>query len=379
MDLAIAPQDELAPHAPLDLTTVRTPVYGRRLAELQEGTVALHPRAITVRPALAQEFAHTFHETNPLYLDDVFARAHGFSAAPASPLLILNVALSLGVQNDSEQAIAHLGYYDVVYPRPVYPGDTIRSASEVLGKRIREAGKPGVVRIRTTAWNQNAEVVCDYERAILIPDGEAGAAPPAALDTLPARPHSVSLPDAPGAFPTDETGSGTYADAFTPGAVIVHTVGRTLTREHYTWTYRLGNTHPLHFDATYAASREGTMSGEPIVYGGLVFAWLAGLASRDTTENALWDLGCTEGYHVAPVVAGDTVHAVSRVLAKEPGPAGCDVVSFQLLGVKNARPEEVVASRGAALFQKENDKPREQRIPEKIFEIERRLLVKRRP
>ena len=61
----------------------------------------------------------------------------------------------------------------------------------------------------------------------------------------------------------------------------------------------------------YSAARSGAMSGEPIVYGGLVFAWLAGLASRDTSENALWDLGYTEGYHTQPTVGGR--HAVRRV------------------------------------------------------------------
>ena len=49
------------------------------------------------------------------------------------------------------------------------------------------------------------------------------------------------------------------------------------------------------------------MSGEPIVYGGLVFAWIEGLASRDVSENALGDLGYTEGYHTANVRRGHAV------------------------------------------------------------------------
>ena len=50
------------------------------------------------------------------------------------------------------------------------------------------------------------------------------------------------------------------------------------------------------------------MSGDPIVYGGLVFAWLDGLASRDVSEHAV-GLGFTEGYHTQPAIAGDTVGA----------------------------------------------------------------------
>ena len=45
---------------------------------------------------------------------------------PASPQMVFNVVLSLGVHNDSEKAIANLGYYNVQFLRPVYPGDTLR-------------------------------------------------------------------------------------------------------------------------------------------------------------------------------------------------------------------------------------------------------------
>ena len=129
------------------------------------------------------------------------------------------------------------------------------------------------------------------------------------------------------------------------------------------------------------------MSGEPIIYGGLVFAWLAGLASRDISENALWDLGYTEGYHTQPAYAGETVYAISRVLDVSPFEKGgsegfhAGVVTLQLIGIKNIRPKEALEKFGADLFIKENDKKDlgKEKIPEKIFEIERRLLVKKKP
>ncbi|HEX6383478.1 MAG TPA: MaoC family dehydratase, partial [Anaerolineae bacterium] len=175
------------------------------------------------------------------------------------------------------------------------------------------------------------------------------------------------------------TGNHTYFEDFSAGEIIVHGNGRTVSDEHMAWTYRLGNTHPLHYDRVYCQTRTGTLSGEPVVYGGLVFAWLEGLASRDSSENALWDLGYTEGYHTQPVVSGDTLYAVSRVLAKEEGPPGlgAGILSLQLIGVKNVSSQEALARYGRALFDKELDKPADQRIAEKVFEIERRLLVKK--
>ena len=80
--------------------------------------------------ATMAEFARTYMQTNPLYLNTEFARAHGFADLPASPQMVFNVTLSLGVQNDSEKAIANLGYYDVCFLRPVYPGDTLFAKSE---------------------------------------------------------------------------------------------------------------------------------------------------------------------------------------------------------------------------------------------------------
>ncbi|MDZ7781597.1 MAG: hypothetical protein U5K56_01150 [Halioglobus sp.] len=165
--------------------------------------------------------------------------------------------------------------------------------------------------------------------------------------------------------------------------IIVHANGRTITDEHMALTYMVGNSHPLHFDRVFSGSRSGKMSGEPIVYGGLVFAWLEGLASRDVSENAVWELGFTEGYHTQPAFTGDTLGAISRVLEVEDAPdaQGLGIVTLQLIGVKNLAADDALQRYGADLFVKENDK-RElgmDKIPDKIFEIERRLLIKRRP
>jgi 2-methylfumaryl-CoA hydratase len=148
-------------------------------------------------------------------------------------------------------------------------------------------------------------------------------------------------------------------------------------------TYAVGNSHPLHFDRLYSTAQSGKMGGEPIVYGGLVFAWLEGLASRDVSEHAVWELGFTEGYHTQPAFAGDTVGALSRVLAvaAAPGADGYGLVTMQLLGVKNITAAAALEKHGADLFIKEDAKRDlgKEKITDKIFEIERRLLVQRRP
>jgi 2-methylfumaryl-CoA hydratase len=333
------------------------------------------------------DFARTFMQANPLYLNTEYARAHGFNDLLASPQMVFNVTLSLGVQNDSEKAIANLGYYQVHFLKPVYPGDTVRSFTKVLERRDRGPDKPGITRIRTVGVNQDNAVVLQYERKILV--GWRGERPP----TTPAAQVTVEFPgeetpeltlplvDAPGT--TGLTGPNTYFEDFTPGDIIVHANGRTITEEHMALTYLVGNSHPLHFDRLFSSSLSGKMSGEPIVYGGLVFAWLDGLASRDVSEHAVWELGFTEGYHTQPAFAGDTVGALSRILSVEdvPGNDSYGVVTLQLIGVKNVRAAQALETYGADLFIKEDTKRTigKDKIADKIFEIERRLLVKRRP
>lgn len=373
--------NEKAPGLDADISKVKYPQYGRVLEDFEEGEVFCHPRGITIPKSFALEFATTFMECNPLYTNEVYAKAHGFKDLVVSPLMVMNIALSLGVQNDSEKAIANLGYYNVCFVKPVYPGDTLRSMTKVLERKVKE-GKPGIVTIRTIALNQNEELVLQYDRKIMV----GGAGKKSDPTTIAGQPFpespkpSIEIPEAKGAYPKNLTGINTYYENFNVGDIIVHANGRTVTDEHYPWTYRVMNTHPLHYDRLYSTARTGKMSGEPIVYGGLLFAWLCGLASRDTTENALADFGYTEGYHTQPTVGGETIYAISRVLDKEDAPQG-GIVTFQLIGIKNIRPDKCLEKYGQDLFIKENNKKNlgKDKIPEKIFEIERRVLIKKQP
>lgn len=387
LSLHLTPQQEIGAEIEVDLQRVRQPQYGRYLDELDPGQVFEHPRGFTFDRGNMLDFARTYMQANPLYLNLQYAQAHGFRDLPASPQMVFNVTLSLGVQNDSEKAIANLGYYQVQFLRPVYPGDTLRAFTKVLERKDRGPDKPGIARIRTVSVNQDNEVVLQYERKIFVAwRGDRLPTTPAAEASVafPGEDNpTVRLPQSDGHYGTGLTGPNTYFEDFAPGDIIVHANGRTITEEHMALTYLVGNSHPLHFDRVYSSGLSGKMSGEPIVYGGLVFAWLDGLASRDVSEHALWELGFTEGYHTQPASAGDTVGALTRILAVEdaPGASGYGIVTMQLIGVKNISAAAALEEYGADLFIKEDTKRElgKDKIPAKIFEIERRLLIRRRP
>ena len=153
-----------------------------------------------------------------------------------------------------------------------------------------------------------------------------------------------------------------YED-FTPGETIVHPRGRTISDEHMLWTNFVLNTAQLHFNQKMCDDHpEVNFGGRRVVYGGIVFAFVAGLASEETEENALGQLSWDEGRHLNPVFAGDTLFAESTVVGKteddprlaafaRPGQAG--VVKFVLRG-KNQRGEVVLEiTRELAILKKE--------------------------
>ena len=387
LTLELTEQPEIAADVAVDLERTRRPQYGRYLDELDPGQVFEHPRGFTFATTNMLDFARTYMQANPLYLNEAYARAHGFPSLPASPQMVFNVTLSLGVQNDSEKAIANLGYYQVQFIRPVYSGDTLRAFTRVLDRKDRGKEKPGIARIRTVGVNQDNQVVLQYERKIMVGwRGDRLPTTPAAATSMafPGEDSpAVELPLSPAPETRGLTGPNTYCEDFTPGDIIVHANGRTITEEHMALTYQVGNSHPLHFDRIFSSGLSGKMSGEPIVYGGLVFAWLDGLASRDVSEHAVWELGFTEGYHTQPAFAGDTVGALTRILAVDDvaGASDYGIVTMQLIGVKNISAAAALDKHGEDLFMKEDAKRAlgKEKIVDKIFEIERRLLIKRRP
>jgi acyl dehydratase len=140
-------------------------------------------------------------------------------------------------------------------------------------------------------------------------------------------------------------------------------------------TYIFRNSHPLHFEEPYARSG---FAKTRVVYGGLVFGWVASLASRDTSGNALWEAGFDSGAHPAGVVAGDTLYAASKVLSVESRGADSGLVTFKLVGTKNTKPSALLDA-GADLFSSElGKKAPESKVKEKVFEIERTLLIRKR-
>ncbi|MFP5262361.1 MAG: MaoC family dehydratase [Blastocatellia bacterium] len=371
------------------------PRYGRLLGDFGIGEVYNHPWEVTIDEGMLAMFAASFLDPNPIYSSRRFARDLGFRDRVVHPMVLMNLALSFSVHDVSEQTIAHLAYIDLKFPNAAYPGDTLAVSSEVLGVRRSESNADrGIVHVRITGVNQDGVTVISFERKALIPVGNLeGRAHPALTESLNNRPRTTgNLPAADEArrLATSHVSSSVGAlpkelalqirspkwpgrpmgllEDYHEGDVILHSNGRTVGEsEHMQLTMLSRNSHPLHFDEVY--SREHSFAGTRVVCGGLVFAWVASLASRDTTANALWEIGYDKGSHPQPVVAGDTLYAASRVVGKHDYNEHAGVVMFHLVGLKNERPARLVAD-GEDLFGG--------RFAQKVFEIERAILIPKR-
>lgn len=147
------------------------------------------------------------------------------------------------------------------------------------------------------------------------------------------------------------TGKHNYFEDFQPGMVMEHWRGKTVGEvENVQITNLVMNTAQAHFN-------EDLMSRDPrkhrIVYGGVTASIVIGLASQDTAENALAELGMDKIRFQAPVFHGDTLYAFTEVLEVKDGDrADAGEVRLKHWGINQKR--------------------------EPVFEGERRVLIKRR-
>lgn len=374
--------------------------YGRLLEDFEVGATYDHPWDVTVDAGTVALFQASFLDAIPTFASATYARSLGFRDRPLHSLLLLNFGLSFSVHDISEQAIAHLAYIDARFPNACYAGDTLTASSKVLGVKPTSAGDRGVVHVRTRVVNQDDRVVCTFERKALVraarlverekPEGGKRKGPPEAGYPQVPQPEDdknllpSEMRDQVRA-PARRAGFAGFVEDFEIGDVIAHAIGKTVSEaEHMQLTFLCRNSHPLHFDEMYCkrpapgeTTGQASFAGTRVVYGGLVFGWIASLSSRDLCGNVVWDLRFDNGAHPSGVTAGDTLYAASKVTAIEAHAPGYSRVTFRLVGVKNALPSDLIAN-GADLFTSELAK-KDGKVKEKVFEIDRTVLMRHRP
>ena len=244
-----------------------------------------------------------------------FARALGLADAPVDDLLVFHIVFGKTVPDISINAIANLGYAEGRFLAPVFVGDTLSAASQVIGLKENSNRKSGIVYVRTTGLNQNSNTVLSYVRWVMVNKRDEAA--PAAQASVPDLAKSVAAAELipPSArfekYDFKLAGARHRWGDYAVGDRIDHIDGQTIEEaEHQLATRLYQNTAKVHFNAhAQAVSR----FGKRLVYGGHIIS-IARALSFNGIENAALILGLNAGAHVAPAFAGDTVYAWSEIL-----------------------------------------------------------------
>jgi 2-methylfumaryl-CoA hydratase len=309
---------------------------GNFFEDFQVGDELEHATPRTVTEADAALYVGLTGSRWPLYCADTFAQDCGLEAATLDPLLVFHVVFGKTVPDISLNAVANLGYAEGRFLVPVYPGDTLRAVSEVIGVKENSNGKTGVVWVRTTGYNQENDEVLTYVRWVMVNKRDAATPPP---DTVvPELGEAVAAADLP--RPKFSAAGYDFALAGSPfgfedyeiGEKIDHVDAMTVEEaEHQIATRLYQNTAKVHFNQhEQSASR----FGRRLIYGGVAISIGRSLAFNGLA-NASDILAINAGTHVNPLFAGDTVYAWSEVLDKADLGEGTGALRLRLVCTKN--------------------------------------------
>ena len=151
------------------------------------------------------------------------------------------------------------------------------------------------------------------------------------------------------------TGDGNWFEDFPVGRKMRHARGATIDEVENNYLSKMvTNTAQGHWNEHALQGATSLLGTGRIVFGLITGSMVVGLASQDTSENAIAEVKLDKLRFVSPVHHGDTIYAYTEVIAAEPAPDREDagLVTFKHWGATH-----------------------EDRL---VFEGERTVLVKKR-
>ncbi|MGC3939158.1 MaoC family dehydratase [Roseobacter sp. EG26] len=307
---------------------------GRFFEDYAVGQTIHHAVPRTVKMGERAVYHMLYPARHALYSSDQFAQGCGLPFSPLDDMIAFHIVFGKTVPDVSLNAVANLGYAEGRWITPVWPGDTLRSVSDVIGIKENSNGKTGVVWVRTTGLNQHDETVLEYVRWVMVRKRDAATPAPETVipdlaQVIPA--DRLVIPRRLDFSGYDFTLAGEphrWAD-YEIGEQIDHVDGVTVEdAEHMMATRLWQNTAKVHFDTT------ARPDGSRLIYGGHVIS-MARALSFNGLANAQMVVGLNGGAHANPCLAGDTIRAWSEVLDKaETDAPGVGALRLRLVATK---------------------------------------------
>ena len=159
---------------------------GKYFEDLEIGLKLRHFLTRTVTEADNVFFTCLTLNPAPIHLDHELSKGNdsslsgdGSSSNSGKPLFNSMFTLALLVGMSVPEAthgttVANLGFSEVLFPKPVYPGDTLRAETIILDRReSKSRPTQGIVTLQHVAYNQRGDVVCKATRTALMKKKQA--------------------------------------------------------------------------------------------------------------------------------------------------------------------------------------------------------------
>ncbi len=139
---------------------------GLYFEEFEIGKEMHHAIRRTVTEADNTLFSCMTHNPQPLHIDHHFSAGTEWGKPLVNSLFTLGLMIGISVSDTTlGTTIGNLGMTDVKFPKPVFHGDTLRVATEVVAKReSKSRPDAGIVDFHHRAYNQRGELVAECRR-----------------------------------------------------------------------------------------------------------------------------------------------------------------------------------------------------------------------
>ena len=332
----------------VDLVTERV-TEGPWFEDYRRGQVFSDAPAMTLSSGRASTHQAIVGDRLWLTLDDELAHAVTGRAPLAHPALVWNVAIGQSTIA-THQVKANLFYRGLRFHRLPSIGDTLRTATEVVGLRQNQArpdrASTGLVALRIVTRDQRGDLVLDFVRCAMVPLHAAAELTEHAdaMDDVP-LPPPVDLDTSVQGWDLDAFRArvGCSSDGLAPGQSWVVSGGDVVSSAPELARLTL-NVAQVHHDAAYSG-------GDRLVYGGHTIGIALAQACR-ALPNLVTVVGWHGCDHVGPVYEGDTlrsrvevesvdslgrpgslVHLRSRVTADDDGEGRRPVLDWRFIVV----------------------------------------------
>ena len=143
---------------------------GRYFDEWQVGDRVSHAVTRTVTEADNVLISTLTHNPQPLHLDHEVAARSEFGKPLVNSVFTFGLMVGVSVADTTlGTLIANLGYDKLIFPNPVFAGDTLRSETECLAVReSKSRPNAGIVTWAHRSFNQKGELVCECTRTALL-------------------------------------------------------------------------------------------------------------------------------------------------------------------------------------------------------------------